>query len=73
MESECHQSIVPNRSQLMSSANHSVIYAEVVTLLSSSWSHPIVLEQIKSACMVLRKDVGPCHDVAWSLHTLLME
>jgi len=57
----------------MSSADHSVIYAEVVTPLSRSWSHPTVLEQIKSACVVLRKDVGPRRDVARSLHTLLTE
>ncbi|KAF8122097.1 hypothetical protein EV363DRAFT_1405218 [Boletus edulis] len=36
-----------------------VIYAEVVTPLTKSWSHPTVLGPLKEACMVLEKDVVP--------------
>lgn len=32
--------------------------------LSRSWSHPTVLGQIKSACTVLKKDVGHRRDIA---------
>ncbi|KAF8441791.1 hypothetical protein L210DRAFT_3645009 [Boletus edulis BED1] len=36
-----------------------VIYSEVITPLTKSWSHPTVIGHIKGACMVLTKDVVP--------------
>lgn len=56
--------------------HRSVIYVEVVTPLSRTWSHPTVLTAIKDTCSVLKKNVShvrwwPYYDDAVAMHCLL--